>query len=251
MKNLPLKSTLSLFILAFLAVFGLQNCGQKEEDKKAEIVSEQVMQEESTTIINADTQTTNNNDPLIINKKDSAKQGSKTVVKKDQEPVKKPDTIAVKPVSPDVKPVTEPVKLPDVKTPVPVKPIPEKVDEPKPVPTPVVTQPTDPNKWIVPAKFINMTNPYPANKESLDLGKSLYTTHCRSCHGSKGDGNGTKAASLDTKVGSFLTSVFQAQTVGEIYYKSIIGRGDMPKFEKKIPDEEERWAIVNYLKSLK
>ncbi|MFZ1784766.1 MAG: c-type cytochrome [Ferruginibacter sp.] len=150
------------------------------------------------------------------------------------------------------KPVTMPVPDPVTKIPEPVKPIPEK---PRPVEDPVkppvvVTQPEQ-NSWIVPAKYKTMTSPSAADKESIALGKSLYATHCKSCHGSKGEGDGTKAASLDTEIRSFLDARFQAQKPGEIYYKSIIGRKDMPKFEKKIRDEDERWAIVDYIMSLK
>lgn len=250
MKNLPLKSSIPLFILASITVFVLQNCGQKEEDKKADTLTELA---ENTTIDTLDSQIANNSDQLIINKTDSVNQESNAIVKKEQEPVKKKDTAVIKPISPDTKPVTETVKPPEIKVPEPVKPLPEpkieKVEDPKPAP--VVTQPVDPNKWVVPAKYINMVNPYPADNESISTGKSLYTTHCKSCHGSKGDGNGTKAASLDTKVESFLTSGFQLQKPGEVYYKSVFGRGDMPKYEKKIPDVEDRWAIVNYLFSLK
>ncbi|MBK5270926.1 MAG: cytochrome c [Bacteroidia bacterium] len=253
MKNLPLISSIPLFILACLTVFVLQNCGQKEEDKKADSVTEQAEQAANTTIVTGDTQAANSSNQPIINKTDSVKKEPKAVVKKEQEPVKKEETTVIKPISPDIKPVTESEKLPEIKVPEPVKPVPEpkieKADDPKPAP--VVTKPADPNKWIVPAKYINMANPYPADKESLSLGKSLFATHCKSCHGSKGDGNGTKAASLDTKVGSFLTSGFQSQKPGEVYYKSVFGRGDMPKYEKKIPNEDDRWAIVNYILSLK
>ena len=253
MKTVPFLSTIQLFILVCFSVFVLQNCGQKAEDNKTDPLTEQPKTEENIPVATADTQATNNSNQTIINKTDSAKSGPMVVEKKEKEPVKKPDQPVIKPETPDNKPVTQPVKPPDVKVPDPVKPAPEPkpviVNDPKPAP--IVIQPEDPKKWIVPAKYINMANPYPANNESISSGKSLFSTHCRSCHGGKGDGNGTKAASLDTKVGSFLTSTFQAQKPGEVYYKSIFGKGDMPKFDKKIPEEEDRWAIVNYIMSLK
>lgn len=253
MKNFPFQTTILLLMLACMSVFVLQNCGQKEENKKTDTITEQLKPEENIPVTTADSQAANNNNQPIINKTESEKQELKTEVKKEQEPVKKPDPAVIKPETPDNKPVTEPVKPPEVKTPDPVKPAPEPkpviVDNPKPAP--VVILPEDPKKWIVPAKYINMANPYPADNESISIGKSLFGTHCRSCHGSKGDGNGTKAATLDTKVGSFLTSVFQSQKPGEIYYKSVFGRDDMPRYDKKIPDVEDRWAIVNYIMSLK
>ena len=42
----------------------------------------------------------------------------------------------------------------------------------------------------------------------------------------------------------------QAQTDGELYYKAIIGKDEMPNFEKKIRGEEDRWMLINYLRSL-
>lgn len=104
--------------------------------------------------------------------------------------------------------------------------------------------------WEVPEKYVNMENPTSSDKESLKYGKSLYSKHCKSCHGKEGLGDGTKAAQLDTPSGDFTEEDFQAQTDGAIFYKSREGRDDMPKFKKKIPDAEDMWLIVNYLRTL-
>ncbi|MDU8885000.1 cytochrome c [Yeosuana sp. MJ-SS3] len=104
--------------------------------------------------------------------------------------------------------------------------------------------------WKIPSKYVNMDNPYATASDDEKVGRILYTKHCKSCHGSKGHGDGTKAESIDTKVPDFDTDSFKKETDGSIYYKTIIGRDDMPSFEKKITDEEERWLVVNYIKSL-
>jgi mono/diheme cytochrome c family protein len=70
------------------------------------------------------------------------------------------------------------------------------------------------------------------------------------CHGSKGKGDGTKAPGLDTPVPDFTEAAFGNQTDGSLYYKTIFGRDDMPSFEKKIVEEEDRWMIVNYIKKM-
>lgn len=254
MKIFPFQSTILLFILVCLSVFVLPYCGQKEDNKSA-TDTEEPTSEEKITMATADTLAINNNQ-LINNITDNTKQGVTAEENKELKAVKKPDLPILKPETPDSKPVVTPVNPPIVKVPEPVKPAPVTppvtppviVNDPKP--DPVVIKPVDQNKWIVPTKYLNMANPYPANSESISTGRSLFSTHCKSCHGSKGDGNGTKAASLDTKIGSFLTSTFQAQKPGEIYYKSIFGRDDMPNYDKKIPDVEDRWALVNYLMSL-
>ena len=104
--------------------------------------------------------------------------------------------------------------------------------------------------WKVPAKYVKMENPFVNASDDEKIGKSLYAKHCKSCHGTKGLGDGTKASSLDTKVPDFSTASFKKQSDGILYYKTVFGRDDMPSFEKKIVDEEERWLVVNYIKNM-
>lgn len=108
----------------------------------------------------------------------------------------------------------------------------------------------DQDPWDVPSKYKKMENPYANASDDEKIGRILYTKHCKSCHGSKGKGDGTKAGSLDTPVGDFTDGSIKAQTDGELYYKTFFGRDDMPSFEKKIPDAEDQWLLINYLKSL-
>jgi mono/diheme cytochrome c family protein len=106
-------------------------------------------------------------------------------------------------------------------------------------------------EWDIPDKYVKMKNPTYATKENLSIGKALYSKHCKSCHGKKGIGDGPKADEFDSDIGDFSSEEFHAQTEGIIFYKSYIGREDMPNYEKKIPDPEDMWFIVNYLKILK
>ncbi|HRI58657.1 MAG TPA: cytochrome c [Saprospiraceae bacterium] len=105
--------------------------------------------------------------------------------------------------------------------------------------------------WVVPDKYKNMKNPVKADAESISAGKTLYNKHCKSCHGSKGLGDGTKAAQLKTKCGDFSSADFQSQSDGSIFYKTNEGRDDMPSFKKKIPEATDVWNVVNYLRTLK
>ena len=104
--------------------------------------------------------------------------------------------------------------------------------------------------WEVPSKYDKMKNPYADAEDDENIGKILYSKHCKSCHGTKGKGDGNKAASIDTPIGDFTDGSIASQSDGSIYYKTIFGRDDMPSFEKKIADEEERWLVVNYVKKL-
>ncbi len=103
--------------------------------------------------------------------------------------------------------------------------------------------------WEVPAKYKNMENKY-AGEDEDGYGEELYKKHCKSCHGKEGYGDGTKANELETEMRDLTVEEVQSQTDGELYYKSIIGRDEMPNFEKKIRDEEDRWMVINYTRSL-
>lgn len=105
--------------------------------------------------------------------------------------------------------------------------------------------------WNIPSKYVKLENPYAKTGDNDNIGRILYNKHCKSCHGTKGHGDGTKAASIDTKVPDFAIASFKDDSDGSIYYKTFFGRDDMPSFEKKITDEEERWLVVNYIKSLR
>jgi len=82
------------------------------------------------------------------------------------------------------------------------------------------------------------------------IGKSLYSKHCKSCHGKEGYGDGSKADEVDGDPGDFSSEEFQAQTDGALFYKSSFGRDDMPEYTKKMPDDEDRWLIINYMRTL-
>ena len=104
--------------------------------------------------------------------------------------------------------------------------------------------------WVIPANYKSMANPQKGKADPENIGKLLYAKHCKSCHGSAGLGDGPKAGSLETRINSLKDAKFQAQTDGEIYFQSFMDR-DMKSFEKKIPAVEDRWAIVNYIRTLK
>ena len=68
--------------------------------------------------------------------------------------------------------------------------------------------------WPVPKEAAARKNPVSAGHESLAQGKSLYEKNCASCHGLEGKAD-----------------------------------GPMPSF-KKLLTAEERWHLVNYLRTL-
>ena len=105
--------------------------------------------------------------------------------------------------------------------------------------------------WPVPEKYNKMANPLKGDAEALATGKSIWAKHCQSCHGKTGKGDGSKAAQLKTLPGDLTKSDFHSQTDGAMFYKTLEGRDDMPGFKKKIPDHDEIWAVVNYMRTFK
>ncbi len=104
--------------------------------------------------------------------------------------------------------------------------------------------------WDIPEKYLKMENPTDADDgDCLDVGKSLYVRHCKSCHGSEGFGDGKKAGEIETEMPDLTSDDYKAQKPGAKYYQSFIGRDDMPNFEKKIQSEEDRWCVINYINS--
>lgn len=110
------------------------------------------------------------------------------------------------------------------------------------------TMPMD--DWGMDAKYKSMENPYAGEGDEDEIGADLYKQHCRSCHGKEGYGDGSKAAELETEMRELGSAEVQGQSDGELYYKSIIGRDEMPNFEKKIRSDEDRWMVINYLREL-
>jgi mono/diheme cytochrome c family protein len=105
--------------------------------------------------------------------------------------------------------------------------------------------------WAVPADKAKAANTVKTSAASISEGKALWSTHCASCHGKTGLGDGAKATTLNTAPPDFSKAAFQGQTDGSIFYKTSEGRGDMPSFKKKITDADDMWNLVNYMRSLK
>ena len=97
------------------------------------------------------------------------------------------------------------------------------------------------DEWKVPAKYQEMENPFASTADDANIGRILYSKHCKSCHGTKGKGDGTKAEEIDTEMGDFTDGSLTDQTDGTLYYKTFFGRDDMPSFNKKIKEEQEKW----------
>lgn len=113
-----------------------------------------------------------------------------------------------------------------------------------------VTTVAQPKPWPVPTNFVSVKNPVAVSDVSIQEGQVLYTKHCLSCHGKTGLGDGPKAVALKDYSGDFSKPEFHAETDGALFYKSKIGRGEMPSYEGKLSDTDI-WNIVNYMRKLR
>ena len=235
-----------LFIFAILSSSLLFiNCGSKEKQEKTDILNDSIVTEAVQTepITTPENAVIEEEIPAQVEKTTTVittKEPGKTVTQKTTETKVNKDTKVE--VETKVVVTEQPKKAVEVETPVKVV-----VKEPtEPIATP---KPVSANEWIVPAKYQTMKNPVEVNKANLALGKNLYAKHCKSCHGSTGLGDGTKAKDMKGDLGDFSSKKFQAQTDGALFYKSYIGRKDMPNYEKKM-SEEDMWLTINYMRTL-
>jgi mono/diheme cytochrome c family protein len=103
--------------------------------------------------------------------------------------------------------------------------------------------------WMAPKKAAERNNPISADGASLARGEKLYRTHCASCHGPSGEGDGPAAAALTPKP-SDLREMAGEHPAGDLAWKIANGRGPMPAW-KGILSGPQIWDLVNYLKSLR
>lgn len=97
--------------------------------------------------------------------------------------------------------------------------------------------------------MVTLVNPVPATAESIDRGRYFYEINCLVCHGSEGRGDGPVGQKFVEKAPVDLNDAYtQDQADGQIYFTLTRGRALMP-FYRDALNPEERWDLVNYVKS--
>ena len=113
---------------------------------------------------------------------------------------------------------------------------------------PVLAQaPTTP--WVAPPAEKAKKNPLANDKKAIEQGEKVAKINCVSCHGTGGKGDGAAAVALNPKPADWTSGRVQDEADGELFWKISNGRGAMPPW-KHLP-ENDRWAVIQYIRSLK
>ena len=109
--------------------------------------------------------------------------------------------------------------------------------------------------WELPEDADKTKNPVTSSDESIAKGSELYLErtkgNCIFCHGETGSGNQANLPKLRRKPADLTNKErMSAMTDGELFWKVSKGiNGIMPAGEKRM-SEEERWNVVNFIKTL-
>ena len=120
---------------------------------------------------------------------------------------------------------------------------------------PAAPQDFSKNTWELPPDADKTPNPVAATPESIAAGKALYMErtkgNCIFCHGDTGAGNEANFPKLRRKPADLTKKErMSTRTDGELFWKISKGiTGIMPAGEKRMT-EEERWNVVNYVRTL-
>jgi len=106
---------------------------------------------------------------------------------------------------------------------------------------------SDRQRWDVVAYAMSLSVP----DEQVAQGNLLYQENCITCHGPTGSGDGSASGDLATAPTDLTQQSFMVRKSATSLYQAIsIGLSpDMPAFADKLT-EDERWALVGYLRTL-
>jgi mono/diheme cytochrome c family protein len=94
-----------------------------------------------------------------------------------------------------------------------------------------------------------LPNPLPVDARTLALGRKAYGYHCAVCHGALGDGVATLTSAYGAKPANLQAAAIRAYPDGRLYDTIVRGKNSMPSYAAHL-NEEERWAVVHYVRVL-
>lgn len=106
------------------------------------------------------------------------------------------------------------------------------------------------DNWVAPLDAKEIINPYNGNQIAAQKGEMLFQKLCWTCHGKSGLGDGPAGKNLNPQPKNFRLNSVQDQSDGELYWKISNGKGMMLPYKHSL-SEEQRWQLVNYIRSFK
>ncbi|MCB0393719.1 MAG: c-type cytochrome [Bdellovibrionales bacterium] len=95
-----------------------------------------------------------------------------------------------------------------------------------------------------------LSNPLKPTDDVLYTGQKTYYTYCFVCHGPSGMGDGPVADKTMAKPPSLMSPKIRGWKDGGIFHMITAGRGMMGSFAAQIPNENDRWAVVLFVRHL-
>jgi mono/diheme cytochrome c family protein len=108
--------------------------------------------------------------------------------------------------------------------------------------------------WGIPAPYQQMRNPLPASEATIHKGAAVYQTHCLSCHGPTGLGDGEAGRNLSPPPGNlqWLSQMPMSRWDSFMYWTIAEGGVSfgtaMPAFKDKL-SRDEIWAVTAYVQA--
>lgn len=98
----------------------------------------------------------------------------------------------------------------------------------------------------------NLKNPFAGDMSPkvIELGRKKFETYCAVCHGYKGAGDGPVSPKMALKPPPLISDKVTGLADGGIFHIITDGQGVMGAYEYQLKNENDRWAIVNYVRSL-
>lgn len=100
------------------------------------------------------------------------------------------------------------------------------------------------------SKPADLRNPLNNDQKALDAGKIAYGYFCIHCHGQNFDGNGTVGQSFAPLPTDLKSPYVRQQSDGDLFYKISFGYKRHPPLSTTV-SEQDRWAILHYIRSIK
>jgi mono/diheme cytochrome c family protein len=95
-----------------------------------------------------------------------------------------------------------------------------------------------------------LRNPVAPTEASLYQGKALFDVNCAMCHGQTSEARGPVGKKLTPPPPGLDHELVQSRGDAHIFKAITLGFGRMPPFQDKLT-QEERWNLVNYLRTRK